>query len=112
LSNPPGTSSFSAAGAAESFGLKGVQQYGELFHGNLANGAEVAASFTKSGENLAVNVFGAWNPSDAKGSLGTLKAISEGALNAAKEAGAKTLTLSGSAVLNSKLEEPAYQAGF
>ena len=94
--SPPGTSNFSAMSAGQNFGLKGIQQYGELLHGNLANGAEVAASFSKSGENLAVNVFGAWNPKDVKGNLGTLKAIYDGAIDAAKASGASLLTLSGS----------------
>ena len=99
-------------GAAESFGIKGAQQYGDLIHGNLGNGAEVAATFAKSGENLAVNVFAAFNPDNAKGSLGTIKSLYDGGFAAAKSAGAKTLTLSGTAVVNDKLRGFLTKQGF
>lgn len=109
---PPGMPTFSAASAAESFGLKGAQQWGDLFHGTLANGAEVAAGFAKRGDNLAVNIFAAYNPEGMKGKLGTIKAIYEGAMTAGRTAAARTVTLSGSAVLNDKLRALLTKQGF
>jgi hypothetical protein len=56
--------------------------------GELKNGASLLAAFAKTGDQLAVKIT-----TVGGGVKGTLKSIEQGALNAAKEAGASTVRL-------------------
>ena len=104
--------SFNPIRAAENFGLRGIASEAGLITGKLASGAEVWAGFEKTGQNLAVNVLGAFNPDNVKGSLGTLKAITEGAVNAARGEGATSVTIRGIAVINQRLGTFLQKQGF
>jgi hypothetical protein len=55
-------------------------------YGRLANGAEVAAQFTKAGDNLTASVLGAFNSGGNKEVAGTLGSIVQGTQAVAKSA--------------------------
>ena len=87
--SPPGAN----LSMASTFGIAKVEGSIEGFiYGRLANGAEVAAKFSKSGDNVTAGVFGAFNQDASKGA-GTLSAVVSGARAVAKELGASSVTI-------------------
>ena len=92
---PPGTPSFSVAGAAEAFGFKSFESAGGLVGGELKNGATAAVNFSKAGSELGVGI------SFVKGPAGTLGQLESGVINAAKATGAESVKITASMVKDS-----------
>lgn len=99
-------------GLGRTFGFTSIGGQIEGFtYGRFANGAEVAANFSKTGSNVTASILGAFNPDGVK-AAGTLNAILQGAQAVAKEQGATSLTIQAVAVTNSKLAALLIQQGF
>jgi RHS repeat-associated protein len=104
--------SLSSASTLSTFGFTKVEGAIEGFtYGRLANGAQVAAQFTKAGENVTAAVLGAFN-ADAKETAGSIIAIMKGAQAVAKSEGATSLTIQAVGVVNPKLAALLANQGF
>jgi hypothetical protein len=79
--------------------------------GRLANGAEVAARFTRSGDTLTTSVLGAFN-AEGSNATGTLRAIMQGAQAVAKDQGTRQLVLQAVGVVNQRLADILVKQGF
>ena len=99
-------------GLGRTFGFASIGgQFEGFTYGRFANGAEVAAKFSKSGSNVTASILGAYNRDGAK-AAGTLSAILQGAQAVAKQEGATTLTIQALAVTNSQLAALLLKQGF
>ncbi|HEX3094221.1 MAG TPA: pre-toxin TG domain-containing protein, partial [Candidatus Angelobacter sp.] len=96
---------------AANFGLEGANDHGGLIIGRLSNGAEVAVTFSKAGDSLAVNVVAVFNPSKTD-VLGSLLRLYKGAFRAAKAEGVANVTIRAAAVVNKDLEAKLVQEGW
>ena len=101
-----------APGAASTFGFSRVEGVIEGFrYGRLANGAEVAARFSRAGDTFTASILGAFNVEGSK-SAGTLGAILQGAQALAKQQGASQLIVQAVGVVNPRLAEILLKQGF
>jgi|SRR5579859_5075268 len=96
---------------AANLGVEGATDEGGLIIGRLSNGAEVAVTLSKAGDNLAVNVVGVFNPAKTD-VLGSLLRLYKGAFRAAKAEGAVSVTLRGVAVVNKEIEAKLIEDGW
>jgi hypothetical protein len=96
---------------AQKFGLQDVADHGGLLIGRLSNGAEVALTFSKVGDNLAVNIVAVFNPKKTD-VLGSLLTLYKGAFRAAKAEGVGNVTIRAAAVVNKELEKRLTEEGW
>lgn len=101
---------FNLARAAESFfGSKTFAEAGSAFGGEFANGGSALVNFAKTGDSLTVGVGIAASPD---GVTGTLAAIQRGAISAAEDSGASSVTIVAKDVTNQQLEGVLEKKGF
>jgi RHS repeat-associated protein len=103
--------SVSPLAAAQRLGLRSIEISQGVVQGVLANGAEVAATFAKVGDSLAVNILAAYNP-NKQDALGTLRNLMSGAIDAARAEGVSSLTVRAVAVVNDRLRKLLIQDGW
>jgi hypothetical protein len=101
-----------APNTASTFGFARVEGVIDGFtFGRLANGAEVPARFSRSGDTVTTSVLGAFNPESTK-NAGTLRDIMQGAHAVAKQLGASQLLIQAVGVVNQRLAELLIKQGF